>query len=477
MKLKVPKYPKAKVLVVGDVMLDSYYYGSASRISPEAPVPVVKVDQKESRPGGAANVALNISSLGAQCTLIGYVGVDRESTVLMNSLTTKNVSCRFVPVQNFPTITKLRVLSRNQQLIRLDFEQGFNEVDPAPLFATFEECLDDCDVVILSDYGKGVLAYAQTFIKLARKKNKPVLIDPKGTDFERYSGATLLTPNMSEFEAVAGKTCSEKELSNAAYSMLNRFGFDKLLITRSEQGMSLFSPDEPELHLPTNAREVYDVTGAGDTVIATLGASFAAGVSLKDSCRLANVAAGIVVGKLGTSTVSPYELALALGDNTHAGFGVVTEDELLRLVNVAKAKGEKIVMTNGCFDILHAGHCQYLQQARDLGDRLIVAVNTDESVKRLKGETRPVNTLDLRMEVLASLSSVDWVVPFSEDTPQRIISRILPDILVKGGDYKAEEVVGYSEVTSNGGKVQILNFKDGCSTTSVIKKIQASKEK
>jgi D-beta-D-heptose 7-phosphate kinase/D-beta-D-heptose 1-phosphate adenosyltransferase len=304
-----------------------------------------------------------------------------------------------------------------------------------------------------------------------------VLIDPKGTDFERYSGATLLTPNMSEFEAVAGKTCSEKELSNAAYSMLNRFGFDKLLITRSEQGMSLFSPDEPELHLPTNAREVYDVTGAGDTVIATLGASLAAGVSLKDSCRLANVAAGIVVGKLGTSTVSPYELALALGDNTHAGFGVVTEDELLRLVNVAKAKGEKIVMTNGCFDILHAGHCQYLQQARDLGDRLIVAVNTDESVKRLKGETRPVNTLDLRMEVLASLSSVDWVVPFSEDTPQRIISRILPDILVKGGDYKAEEVVGYSEVTSNGGKVQILNFKDGCSTTSVIKKIQASKEK
>ena len=284
MKLKVPKYPKAKVLVVGDVMLDSYYYGSASRISPEAPVPVVKVDQKESRPGGAANVALNISSLGAQCTLIGYVGVDRESTVLMNSLTTKNVSCRFVPVQNFPTITKLRVLSRNQQLIRLDFEQGFNEVDPAPLFATFEECLDDCDVVILSDYGKGVLAYAQTFIKLARKKNKPVLIDPKGTDFERYSGATLLTPNMSEFEAVAGKTCSEKELSNAAYSMLNRFGFDKLLITRSEQGMSLFSPDEPELHLPTNAREVYDVTGAGDTVIATLGASLAAGVSLKDSC-------------------------------------------------------------------------------------------------------------------------------------------------------------------------------------------------
>ena len=220
MKLKVPKYPKAKVLVVGDVMLDSYYYGSASRISPEAPVPVVKVDQKESRPGGAANVALNISSLGAQCTLIGYVGVDRESTVLMNSLTTKNVSCRFVPVQNFPTITKLRVLSRNQQLIRLDFEQGFNEVDPAPLFATFEECLDDCDVVILSDYGKGVLAYAQTFIKLARKKNKPVLIDPKGTDFERYSGATLLTPNMSEFEAVAGKTCSEKELSNAAYSIL-----------------------------------------------------------------------------------------------------------------------------------------------------------------------------------------------------------------------------------------------------------------
>lgn len=475
MKLKVPKYPKAKVLVIGDVMLDSYYYGSAKRISPEAPVPVVKVDQKESRPGGAANVALNISSLGAQCTLIGYVGVDRESTTLMNALTTKNVNCRFVPVQNFPTITKLRVLSRNQQLIRLDFEQGFQEVDPAPLMAVVEECIDDCDVVILSDYGKGVLSQAQSLIKLACKKNKPVLIDPKGTDFDRYTGATLLTPNLSEFEAVAGKTHSEKELATAAYSMLNRYGFDQLLVTRSEQGMSLFTPHEPELHLPTNAREVYDVTGAGDTVIATLGASLAAGVNLKDACRLANVAAGIVVGKLGTSTVSPYELAMALGDHSHAGFGVVTEEELLRLVTAAKAKGERIVMTNGCFDILHAGHCQYLQQAKDLGDRLIVAVNTDESVKRLKGDSRPINTLALRMEVLAALGAVDWVVPFSEDTPQRIISNILPDILVKGGDYKAEEIVGYKEVTSHGGKVQILNFKDGCSTTRVIEQIKSQK--
>lgn len=476
MKVKLPNYKKAKVLVIGDVMLDSYYSGSSNRISPEAPVPIVRVVNKESRPGGAANVALNISSLGAKVVLIGYIGKDNEGQELKTSLLKRNVDCRFVEYDDYPTITKIRVLSRNQQLLRMDFEQSFESVDHQKLLEKIYENIDESDVIILSDYAKGVLVEAQQIIKLAKSKGKLVLIDPKGTDFERYSGATILTPNRSEFEAVAGKQTTEEEIELAAHKMINDYSFDHLLVTRSEQGMSFFSESYKNFHLPTQAREVYDVTGAGDTVIATLATSLAAGCNFEQACKLSNMAAGIVVGKLGTSTVSPKELAEAIGDYSQEKFGVINEDQLVELVKVSKSKGEKIVMTNGCFDILHAGHCSYLKQAKELGDRLIVAVNTDESVKRLKGDTRPINSLEQRMAVLASLGSVDWVVPFSEDTPLRIIKRLLPNVLVKGGDYEAEKIVGYKEVTENGGFVKILSFKDGCSTTNVVNKIiQSSK--
>ena len=466
-----PDFTRAKVLVVGDLMLDSYYSGPASRISPEAPVPIVRVQKKESRPGGAANVALNIASLGGQCTLVGYVGIDREGSELTSMLVEKGVFCRFVQVPDYPTITKTRVLSRHQQLIRLDFEQNFTSVDPSQLLAVVKDCLNEFQVVVLSDYGKGALKHAGEIIDLARKTGKTVLVDPKGTDFIRYSGAIAITPNMSEFEAVAGQVTDEADLARRARKMMADFKLDNLLVTRSEKGMSLFSQGNEEFHLPTNAREVYDVTGAGDTVIAVLAAGLATGLAFRDACAVSNVAAGIVVGKLGTSTVSPDELSAALGGASRRASPVVTQRELKDLVASAKARGEKIVMTNGCFDILHSAHCQYLSQASALGDRLVVAVNSDDSVRRLKGDARPVNSLADRMEVLGALGCVDWVVPFDEDTPRRLISEILPDILVKGGDYRPEEIAGAAEVAANGGRVEILSFKDGCSTSGIISRI------
>lgn len=472
MKISLPDFDKARVLVVGDVMLDRYWHGPSSRISPEAPVPVVKVEHIEERPGGAANVALNAAALGANATLLGLTGQDEAADALAGQMAGVKVACDFVRLADYPTITKLRVLSRNQQLLRLDFEEGFHAVDPSLLMQKIEAALPQHNVMILSDYAKGALNDVPGMIKRARTAGVAVLIDPKGTDFEKYRGATLLTPNMSEFEAVVGKVKNEQELVERGLELVRRFELDALLVTRSENGMTLIRDGQSELHLPAQAHEVYDVTGAGDTVISTLASALAAGKSLDEACSLANTAAGIVVGKLGTSTVSPVELANALYTEHESGFGVLSEQQLKVAVEAARRRGEKIVMTNGCFDILHAGHVSYLANARKLGDRLIVAVNTDESVRRLKGPGRPVNPTDRRMTVLAALGAVDWVVPFAEDTPQRVISEILPDLLVKGGDYKPQDIAGYEEVTANGGEVLVLNFEDGCSTTDIIKTIR-----
>ncbi|AWT19111.1 bifunctional heptose 7-phosphate kinase/heptose 1-phosphate adenyltransferase [Klebsiella michiganensis] len=466
MKVTLPEFERAGVLVVGDVMLDRYWYGPTSRISPEAPVPVVKVENIEERPGGAANVAMNIASLGATSRLVGLTGIDDAARALSKALADVNVKCDFVSVPTHPTITKLRVLSRNQQLIRLDFEEGFSGVDPQPMHERIQQALGSIGALVLSDYAKGAL------IKLARDAGVPVLIDPKGTDFERYRGATLLTPNLSEFEAVAGKCKDEEEIVERGMKIIADFDLSALLVTRSEQGMTLLQPGRPPLHMPTQAQEVYDVTGAGDTVIGVLAATLASGNTLEEACYFANAAAGVVVGKLGTSTVSPIELENAVRGRSETGFGVMGEEELKLAVAAARKRGEKVVMTNGVFDILHAGHVSYLANARKLGDRLIVAVNSDASTKRLKGESRPVNPLDQRMIVLGALEAVDWVVSFEEDTPQRLIAGILPDLLVKGGDYKPEQIAGSEEVWANGGEVLVLNFEDGCSTTNIIKKIQ-----
>ncbi|MFP9231255.1 bifunctional D-glycero-beta-D-manno-heptose-7-phosphate kinase/D-glycero-beta-D-manno-heptose 1-phosphate adenylyltransferase HldE [Pectobacterium cacticida] len=473
MKVTLPDFRQAGVLVVGDVMLDRYWYGPTSRISPEAPVPVVKVDAVEERPGGAANVAMNIAALGAGSRLVGLTGIDDAARVLNAKLGEVNVTCDFVSVPTHPTITKLRVLSRNQQLIRLDFEEGFEDIDPQPIVERIQLALPKMGALVLSDYAKGALAQVQIMIQTAKEAGVPVLIDPKGTDFSRYRGATLLTPNLSEFEAVAGRCKTEEELVERGERLIAEYDLSALLITRSEQGMTLLQPGKDPLHLPTQAQEVYDVTGAGDTVIGVLAAALAAGNPLEDACFLANAAAGVVVGKLGTSTVTPIELENAIRGRADTGFGVMTEEQLKQAVELARQRGEKIVMTNGCFDILHAGHVSYLANARKLGDRLIVAINSDASTSRLKGPTRPVNPLMQRMIVVGALEAVDWVVPFEEDTPQRLIAGILPDILVKGGDYQPHDIAGSKEVWDNGGEVKVLNFEDGCSTTNIINAIKA----
>jgi D-beta-D-heptose 7-phosphate kinase/D-beta-D-heptose 1-phosphate adenosyltransferase len=472
MHIKIPSFENAKVLVVGDLMLDRYWHGPTSRISPEAPVPVVHVSEIEERPGGAGNVALNIAALGAQSTVLGLTGDDDAAGALEKKLQSSGVKTSFIKLKDNATVTKLRIMSRHQQLIRLDFEDGFIGQDLGAMEAEFSKLLDKHDVVVCSDYGKGCLRNVQTLIALCKKKNIPVLIDPKGNDFGKYAGASLITPNLSEFEAVAGECDDEEILADKAAELCKQYQLDALLVTRSEQGMTLVDTKTETIHMPTRAREVYDVTGAGDTVISTLAASLAAGETLSSSTALANLAAGLVVGKSGTASVTSDELRQANREYFSVERGVLDEQTLLKSVQACREHGETIVMTNGCFDILHAGHVTYLQQARELGDRLIVAVNIDETVRRLKGEDRPVNKVDFRMRMLAALESVDWVVPFSEDEPTRLICDLQPDILVKGGDNNPDDIPGGDCVRKAGGEVKVLSYVDGVSTTEIIGSIR-----
>jgi D-beta-D-heptose 7-phosphate kinase/D-beta-D-heptose 1-phosphate adenosyltransferase len=472
--IRLPDFSTSRVLVAGDVMLDSYWHGATARISPEAPVPVVQVQQQESRIGGAGNVAVNAASLGSQTSLVGLVGDDAAAVDLGELLRQHKIQAHLHSVPGGRTITKLRVISRHQQIIRLDFEDHFPAAEPASIAALFAQAAKRADAVILSDYAKGALREVQGLITKARQLGLPVIVDPKGADFERYRGATLITPNLAEFEAVAGHATSDDDLVCRAEELRTRFDLRALLITRSERGMTLVSHDAAPLHLPAQAREVFDVTGAGDTVAALIGASLAAGLGLEEAVRLSNVAASIVVGKLGTASVTSRELQAAL--YPQEGTGQVhcagTEEEIVAFRAKARAQGLRVILTNGCFDILHPGHIEYLEQARALGDRLIVAVNDDESVRRLKGPARPVNPLSHRMRMLAALACVDWVLPFSEDTPARLIGNLLPDILVKGGDYRPDQIAGADHVVAAGGQVRVLGFVPGHSTTSLIDKIR-----
>lgn len=462
-------FSNARVLVVGDVMLDRYWHGQASRISPEAPVPVVHVeDVTDERPGGAANVSVTVAALGAQTALLGVTGDDEAGKSLERRLQKIGVEYRFTRLSGPATVTKIRVLSRHQQLIRLDLENSFEGKGHRELLTDYESMLSRVDSVALSDYGKGTLANAQEFIVRARAAGKPVLVDPKGSDFSRYSGATVITPNLTEFESVVGSCRDLDELVARGEALLRELDIHAIVITRSDQGMTLLRGEHKPVHVSAQAREVYDVTGAGDTVVGVLAAAVAAGRSLPEAMMLSNVAAGIVVGKLGTASVSTAELMRVLDEQTYDPSCLLTRAELLSAVAGARERGETIVMTNGCFDILHAGHVSYLERARALGDRLVVAVNDDGSVQRLKGEGRPINTLSHRTAVLAALKSVDWLVAFSEDTPEELIGMVLPDVLVKGGDYRADEIAGANRVQAQGGRVDILDFEHGCSTTKLI---------
>ena len=471
MKLTMPRFDQAPVLVVGDVMLDRYWHGATSRISPEAPVPVVRVEQHEDRPGGAANVALNLAALGAPAFLVGVTGEDEAAASLADSLGAVGVTTRFQRIAGQPTIVKLRVMSRHQQLLRVDFEEPFR-TDAEALARETEALLDQVRVLVLSDYGKGALKNHQALIQAARKRNIPVLADPKGKDFSIYRGASLITPNLSEFEAIVGRCQDENELVAKGLKLLGDLDLGALLVTRGEHGMTLLRPGHPALHLPARAREVFDVTGAGDTVISTLAAAIAAGEDLPHAVGLANLAAGIVVGKLGTAAISAPELRRAIQREEGSERGVLSLDQLLLAIDDARAHNEKIVFTNGCFDILHAGHVTYLEQARAQGDRLIVAVNDDASVSRLKGPGRPINSVDRRMAVLAGLGAVDWVISFPEATPENLLTQVKPDVLVKGGDYGIDQVVGADIVKAYGGTVKVLGLVENSSTTAIVEKIR-----
>lgn len=471
MYLTMPFFERAHILVVGDIMLDRYWHGTSSRISPEAPVPVVKIGQTDDRPGGAGNVALNMAALGCGVSLIGVIGDDEAGEILQSRLRAAKINIDLQISSTKPTVTKLRIISRHQQLLRMDFEESFDATDTFDIENKVKSAIQQAKVLIISDYSKGSLPDCQLLIRMARAYGIPVLVDPKGNNFLRYHGATMLTPNFHEFEAVVGKCNSDQDMVEKGSALMEQLDLQALLVTRGEHGMTLLRPGEPELHLPARGREVFDVTGAGDTVIATLAAALASGQPLPESTALANMAAGIVVGKLGTASISAPELRRAIIAEQGAERGVVTEEQLLLALEDARASGERIVFTNGCFDIIHAGHVGYLEEARKQGDRLVLAVNSDASIGRLKGRGRPINPLDRRMAVLAGLEAVDWVVPFDEDTPERLLRRVKPDVLVKGGDYSEDQVVGNQIVKAYNGSVKVLSFYDNCSTTSIVNKI------
>ncbi len=473
--MQIPSFSGTSILVVGDVMLDRYWTGAAQRISPEAPVPVVRITTSEDRLGGAGNVAANLASLGCHTTLAGVIGEDEAGKAVLRLIESLGIRHSLVSRGDRPTITKLRVLARHQQLLRMDFEQPGKREETDQLLSAAEASLQQAQVLVLSDYAKGSLQGCARLVRKALSLDIIVVVDPKGNDWSPYQGATLVTPNLSELQLIAGPCQSDEEIRLRAQETRARFDFQALLVTLSEKGMLLVSRDQEPLHIAAQARDVFDVTGAGDTVVALLAASLAAGVSLPDATRLANLAAGIVVGKLGAASVTSEELARELQQQSaminHGG--IVDDEQLLNEVSSARQRGERIVMTNGCFDILHPGHIRYLQSAAELGDRLIVAVNTDRSVSALKGTDRPVNNLQDRMAMLAALTCVDWVVAFDEDTPANLIGQVLPDLLVKGGDYQPEAIAGYQAVVAAGGEVRVLPFEAGYSTSSLIKRIRA----
>lgn len=464
---KPPDFSAARVLVVGDVMLDRNWIGATHRISPEAPVPVVTIDKRCETPGGAANVAMNIAALGGQASLSGLIGKDEAGYALRGFLADNGIGDA-LKFSALPTITKLRVLSRHQQLIRLDFESHDYSSVASVLIEEFAALVDGHDVVVFSDYGKGALFAVNEMIACAKKHGKTVLVDPKGRDFSRYAGADIVTPNLAELAAVIG-SFDEQTLCDKARQALHKTGIAAFLVTQGDKGMTYIDARSSH-HLSAQAQEVFDVTGAGDTVIATLAAGLSRGYPLDHALWLANAAASVVVAKLGTAVVDPHELRKALEPQRATTHGVVTREELLEHVRRARARGQTIVMTNGCFDILHAGHVTYLEEAKALGDRLIVAINSDASLRRLKGPNRPANALASRARVLAALQSVDWVVAFDDDTPKALIEAVSPNILVKGGDNRADEIVGAQWVRAHGGTVRVLSYVEGFSTTKTLAK-------
>jgi D-beta-D-heptose 7-phosphate kinase/D-beta-D-heptose 1-phosphate adenosyltransferase len=468
------KWAAKRLLVVGDVMLDKYIWGEVGRISPEAPVPVVRTTHQSHQPGGAANVAMNLSRLGAHAEVIGFTGGDEDERLLAEGLRANGISPEFVVSEGFPTVTKQRILGGRQQMLRLDSERlgARPQGDYDRLVKSALAHLPGCDAVVLSDYAKGVLTteVCQAVIQAACGLRIPVLVGPKSADFTRYRGATTICPNLGELAAAVHLEARElKPLLDAAEALVPELGIEFLIATLGEKGIALVRPGKSSL-VPAVARQVFDVSGAGDTVIAVLALCLASGLRAEAAVGVANIAAGIVVGKAGTVPVEKHELLAALAPEIalHGEDKVVTRQELVRRVALWKANGERVAFTNGCFDLLHIGHITLLEQARRFGDRLIVAINSDASVSGLKGPGRPVVGERERARVLAALAAVDAVVVFGEPTPLEVIQATRPDVIVKGGDYSVDTVVGGNEVLSWGGQVKIVPLVEGFSTTRLI---------
>ena len=472
------QFPDLKILVVGDLVLDEYLWGRTERISPEAPVQVVDVLRQELRLGGAGNAAHNLAAVGCRVEIASVLGDDADGREIQALLSGMNIGTEgiFITSQR-ATSRKTRILASNQQMLRIDREsrETIRPREEEQLIHFISERANGCQAILVSDYRKGVLtdALLARIFAIGHESGVPVLVDPKGDDFSRYRGATLLTPNRKEASAATGIPLEEGDsLLRAGRQLRKTLDLEALVLTRSEEGMTLFHGDDQEDHLPTEAKEVFDVSGAGDTVLAFLGIGLAGGWSLTAAARLANLAAGVVVGKVGTSTVSAAELLAAAARRADEGDRKIPDRQLLgTILAEERRRGQRIVFTNGCFDLLHVGHVRYLQQARQLGDLLVLGLNSDASVRRLKGPQRPLIGEEERAHILSALHCVDYVVLFDEDTPLELIRALRPQVLVKGGDYTPDEVVGRELVEGWGGRVEIIPFEAGHSTTGLVEKI------
>jgi D-beta-D-heptose 7-phosphate kinase/D-beta-D-heptose 1-phosphate adenosyltransferase len=472
----------ARVLVLGDVMLDRFVYGSVERISPEAPIPVVNVERFLDMPGGAANVARNIASMGARVALLGVVGVDASADDLLTQLAASpSIEARLVRDASRPTSVKTRYVADGQQVMRADRESrlALSPQVEQRLLREYSAALGDAQVIVLSDYAKGVLSDSVTraAIDIARSAGKMLIVDPKSKDFGRYKGASILTPNRLELQQACGQECvADEQVVEGARSIVDKGVCDAMIVTRGKEGMSVVQSVDAPVHLSTAARQVFDVSGAGDTVVAAVALGLAVGASIVDAAALANIAAGIVVGKRGTATVTPGEIMASLKPlQGHADSQkIFALETVLQLARGWRESGLRIAFTNGCFDLLHPGHISLLDQARRSADRLIVGLNADLSIRRLKGPNRPVQSEAARATVLASMKSVDAVVIFAEDTPINLIEALEPDVLVKGADYTRDTVVGADIVMRYGGKVVLAALVLGHSTTETVRRIAGS---
>ena len=461
-------FENCNILVVGDVMLDTMIEGSANRVSPEAPVPVLLFEKQTQVLGGAGNVTANLSSLGAKCSLMGVIGDDIAGKTIIDILIMNGISDKTIITDKSKTINKVRYLARQQHLLRVDYEDKLL-FDEKQLYEKFCDNLCDFDIVIFSDYGKGTLNSISKLINQCKTLDIPCVIDPKGSDFRKYSYANYLTPNLFEFETIVGKCSGLEAIQEKSRSLVKDLSLGGLLVTLGDNGLAITTSSLDFFHFTATGRNVFDVTGAGDTVIATFACMLSSNETDYVAAKVANAAAGLVVTKPGTATTNINELNFALAINRRAK--IQTKNSLEKILNSERKNDKKIVFTNGCFDLLHVGHIDYLEKCKKRGDILIVGLNTDKSITKLKGPMRPINEFEERAKILSSLECVDYVIGFSEETPFNLIKAIQPNVLVKGADYALDDVIGADFVSSYGGMVELTELTEGYSTTNVIEKI------